>query len=265
VSDRPATDGIDIRAALGVADGSLSGEQRARAVAGLQATAAGRSALEQQELVVRALRAGGPVPSPALRGTVAAQSGAPAAGPRVGGPATSPAASGSARLRGVAHALLRGLRFRPSIAAALELGRRPATEPAPPLLIARPALLARAIDGVAFPNWARADVTPSPPLTWTPTGARGDRLNGRQADTVFYTDGQQRIAYTIIAGDPLDPPPDARQITVAGRRLWLVRDGRRDLVVFTRQGHTCLLAGDVMSRRTLERLATVHGDGRIDH
>jgi len=256
VSDRPATDRSDIRAALGVADGSLSGEQRARALARLQATAGGRRALEQQELVVRALRAGGPLPSPGLRATVAAESAAPARAPRTRWRASSPGASGLASLRGVASAFVRGLRSRPRIAAALELGTRPATAPAPPVLAARPGLLAREIDGVAFPNWARGDVTPSPPLTWTPTGARSDRLNGRHADTVFYTDGRQRIAYTIIAGDPLDPPPDARQITVAGRRLWMVRDGQREVVVFTRQGHTCLLAGRVTSRHHLERLAT---------
>jgi hypothetical protein len=92
VSDRPATDGVDIRAAVSVADGSLSGEQRAWALARLQAAPAGRRALEQQELVVRALRAGGPVPSPGLCGTTAVESAALARAPRPRGRRRSSAA-----------------------------------------------------------------------------------------------------------------------------------------------------------------------------
>jgi len=74
---------------------------------------------------------------------------------------------------------------------------------------------------------------------------------------------EHRIAYTIIADSALDPPTHARQITLAGRRLWELRDGDRDVVVFTRQGHTCVLAGHVISRHTLERLATWRGHGTI--
>jgi hypothetical protein len=59
------------------------------------------------------------------------------------------------------------------------------------------------------------------------------------------------------------PQWGARRITVADRPLWELRDGQRDVVVFTRQGHTCVLAGHVMSRHTLERLATWRGDGSI--
>ena len=104
---------------------------------------------------------------------------------------------------------------------------------------------------------------PEPPHGWTPVGARSDSLGGRRADTVFYEHMDHRIAYTIVAGEALGTPAGARALTIAGRRLWWRRDGPRDVVVFTRQGHTCVLAGHVMSRRTLERLATWRGGGSV--
>jgi hypothetical protein len=266
VSEPTDIDGVDIRAAVGVADGSLSGEQRADAEARLQASAAGRRALEQQQVVLRALRAGGPVPSPALRATLAERS----------------ARSARARYRwlhrpvlvvgalaaalAVAVVLVGGPGSQPSAAAAIELGTRPATAPAPAPVAARPTLLERSVDGVPFPNWAHArDIAPAgmPHTGWPAVGARRDRLDGRQADTVFYQHMNHRVAYTIIAGGALDPPAGARKITVAGRPLWTLRDGHRDVVVFTRNGHTCVVAGNVISRHTLERLATWPADGSI--
>jgi len=263
VSDRTKTTDVDVRAAVSVADGSLSGEQRVRAHARLHATPTGRRALEQQQRVIRALRAGGPVPSPGLRARIDTQSPRPARRHyrRLGWPTL--AVGGLAALLAVAVLLAGGLGSTPSVAAALELGTRPATAPAPPPLAARPTLLARSVDGVAFPNWARARVMPMPPFTWTPVGARSDRLDGRRTQTVFYKHMEHRVAYTIIAGSALDPPAHARRITLAGRHLWELRDGDRDVVVFTRQGHTCVLAGHVRSRHTLERLATWPGHGTI--
>jgi hypothetical protein len=72
-----------------------------------------------------------------------------------------------------------------------------------------------------------------------------------------------RVAYTIVGGDALDPPPGARRVTVAGRPLWALRDDPRDVVVFQRQGKTCILAGHVESTHTLWRLATWRGNGSI--
>jgi hypothetical protein len=263
VSDTPAADGVDIRAAVGVADGSLTGEERARAQARLQATPAGRRALEQQRRALRALRAGGPVASPALRAAIDGRSARPARARYRWLRRPALAVGALAAVLAVAVLLGGGPASEPSVAAALELGMRPATAPAAPPVPARPTRLAHAVDGVAFPNWARARVMPMPPFAWKPVGTRSDRLDGRRADTVFYEHMDHRVAYTIIAGEALDPPAHARQRMVAGRRLWESRDGNRDVVVFTRQGHTCVLAGHVISRRTLERLATWHS-GSLD-
>ena len=264
MNEPPAVNGVDVHVAAAVADGSLTGEQRERAQAQLQATAEGRRALAEQQLVVRALRASGPVASPRLQAALRAHS-ARAARDRFGWPGRPAlAATVLATLLAVAVLLAAGgLRSQPSVAAALEIGMRPMTAPAPPPLAGHPKLLAASIDGIAFPNGARVRVMPMPPFVWKPVGARSDRLDGRRADTVFYQHMSHRVAYTIIAGDPLDPPPYARAITVAGRPLWELRDGHRDVVIFTRHGHTCVLAGHVLSRHTLERLATWRGAGSV--
>jgi hypothetical protein len=265
MSDR-ASDGVDPRAAVGVADGSLTGDERARAQARLEATAEGRRALEQQQRVVRALRAGGPAAPPGLRAAVDAQTARPRR-PRVRGLPRAALAGGLlAALLAVALVVAGGLGRQPTVASALELGTRPATGPAPPPQSSRPTLLAGAVDGVAFPNWALArHIAPrgTPRIGWKPVGARRDEIAGRRTETVFYQHMDHRVAYTIIAGDALDFPPEARKITIAGRPLWALRDGERHVVVFTRHGHTCVLGGNVISRHTLERLATWRADGSI--
>jgi hypothetical protein len=271
---------VDERAAVGIADGSLRGEARARAQAQLDATAPGRRALEEQQRVVSVLRAAAPVVPPGLRAAIRAQSARPRRvrlrldrrPARVGGVAAALAAV--ALLGGVlainpAHRSdqstgsgSRGV----TVMAALAFGSRPATASAPPPLAIRPQLLARAVEGVVFPNWARArEIAPAhmPHTGWKPVGARGDRLDGRRADTVYYQHMTHRVAYTIIAGAALTPPPHAHRIVVAGRPLWTLRDGDRDVVVFTRHGKTCVLAGHVVSPHTLWRLATWRGNGSV--
>jgi hypothetical protein len=255
-------DGVEVRAAVAVADGSLTGAERARAEARLAATPAGRRALAQQQRVVHALRAGGPVPPPTLRAAVHAQSAgqAPSSSARL----IRPAMAGCviATLLAVAALVLGRPDQQPTMAAALELGMRPATESAPPPLASHPTLLLRSVDGVAFPNWAlaRGIAPPGMPRTgWRPVGARHDKIGGRHAETVYYQHMDHRVAYTIIAGDALKPPTHARTTVIAGRTLWEFRDGNRDVVVFTREGRTCVLAGHVISPHTLERLATWRG------
>jgi hypothetical protein len=265
VTDPTDSTDVDIRAAVSIADGSLSGERGAHAQAALNATPGGRRALEQQQRVIRALRAGGPAPSPGLQVRIATQSARPAhrLDRTLGRPTLALGVLATLLAVAVLLAVSGGPKSQPSVAAALELGTRPATAPAPQPLAAHPTLLTRSVDGVAFPNWARAHVMPIAPFTWTPAGARSDRLDGRRTQTVFYTHMEHHIAYTIVAGSALDPPTHARQITLAGHHLWELRDGDRDVVVFTRQGHTCVLAGHVISRDTLERLATWRGQGTI--
>jgi hypothetical protein len=79
------------------------------------------------------------------------------------------------------------------------------------------------IDGLRFPR----------PSAWRPVGVRADVVAGRTTRTVFYARDGRRIAYTIVAGPPLDHV----------RRS--LRDGRRAGLVWVRGGHTCVVSGRV--------------------
>src|SRR4051812_40863305 len=126
-----AVDGVDVRDAGAVADGSLRGKARGRAPARLPAPPDGRRALEAQQCVVRALRAGGPVASPGLQAALRAHSRQPARTRfgRLGRPAL--AVGALVAVLAVAVLLAGGPGSAPSVAAALEIGLRPATAPAP--------------------------------------------------------------------------------------------------------------------------------------
>ncbi len=129
--------------------------------------------------------------------------------------------------------------------------------PAPPPLAGQPQLLAAELDGVRFPDWQRA-------FGWRATGRSSEDLDGRQAETVFYAHEDHQIAYTIVAGEPLPPPPAATHRTVDGVDLALYRaaDGH-EIASFQRQGKTCVLSGHIEHRSTLVKLASWHADGRL--
>lgn len=90
---------------------------------------------------------------------------------------------------------------------------------------------------------------------WLPTGARADLLEGRATATVFWERGGRRIAYTRIAGSPVDVPDDARR---TGRRGILLRaldvDGRA-VVVWEEGGGTSVISAIGIARGALYDLA----------
>ena len=61
--------------------------------------------------------------------------------------------------------------------------------------------------------------------------------------TVFY-EGRRgtRAAYTILGGEPIDVPQDAQRRTVNDIRLATLRADGRQVVVWTRDGHTCVMS-----------------------
>jgi hypothetical protein len=136
------------------------------------------------------------------------------------------------------------------------LGEGPAA-PAPGPLTGHPQLLAADFEGLRFPNWEQE-------FGWKAFGRRSDELDGRRAETVFYEHEEHEIAYTIVDGKPLAPPPGARHRTVDGVDLALYRapDGH-EIVSFQRQGKTCVLSGHVEHRSTMVKLATWHADGSL--
>jgi hypothetical protein len=81
------------------------------------------------------------------------------------------------------------------------------------------------IDGLRFPHYER----------WRAVGARSDEIGGRATRTVFYERDGKRIAYTIVARPALG----------GGGRPRLLKIDGRPVVQWNKDGHTCLVSGDV--------------------
>jgi hypothetical protein len=145
----------------------------------------------------------------------------------------------------------------PTIAAASQLAER-----GPALAAPRPdprndALLRTSVGGVPFPDW-------SDEFPWRASGARRDVLGGREATTVFYDSPHgERLAYTIVAGEPLPRPEGARGITVRGTTFDLLRRPTENVVVWDRGGHTCVMSASVRvpEERLLDLAAWDAGGG----
>ena len=75
--------------------------------------------------------------------------------------------------------------------------RRPGPRPRTAHVARRPE------DGVGFPDWARK-------FGWNATGKRTGEIEGRPATTIYYEKDGKTLAYTIVSGDALDVPDDAR-------------------------------------------------------
>jgi anti-sigma factor RsiW len=143
----------------------------------------------------------------------------------------------------------------PSVADAAALAEKPPTQAAPASVPGTPQLLATRVDDVPFPNYDAK-------FGWKPVGARQDDPSGRGATTVYYEKAGRTIAYTIVSGDALDRPSDARSTTRGGTEYRTVRDGRT-VVTWERDGHTCVLSGTAVRSAELVMLADWRGKGAI--
>ena len=130
-------------------------------------------------------------------------------------------------------------------AAALNTPTRPAPAPDP----RDPELIDARAEGIAFPNYAE-------PWGWEPVGARTDSVHGRRAVTVVYRRGDLGAHYTIVEGEPLSQPEDARGVSAGGRRFSAVRAGGAWVIAWERDGHTCVLASQTVDTAGLLRMAT---------
>jgi hypothetical protein len=145
----------------------------------------------------------------------------------------------------------------PSVVEASELAARAAEAPAPRPVRSEPALLNARADGLAFPNWAEE-------FGWRATGRRVDELDGRRAVTVFYEKEGRRIGYTILSGDPIDPPDEASTANREGVILRGLSAEDRVIVTWPRGGHTCVLSGTDVDAATLLDLAAWNGKGAVE-
>jgi hypothetical protein len=145
----------------------------------------------------------------------------------------------------------------PSVAETAEIASQSPTQPAPAASESEPTLLAASFEGLAYPDWSRE-------FGWRAIGERDDELDGRDTHTVFYeNDEGARIAYTIVAGEPLDPPDDAQPHTIDGVDLDSFEADGAGAVTWLRDGHTCVLAGESVDEATLLKLAAWKGDGAV--
>ncbi len=115
-----------------------------------------------------------------------------------------------------------------------------------------PQLLDEDVEGVAFPNYARR-------FGWQASGVRDDVLDGRRTRTVHYRRGDARVAYTIVAGAPLERPDRER----GGVPLRTFDAEGRTVVTWVRQGHTCVLSSEDASASQLAELALWKGRGAV--
>jgi hypothetical protein len=236
-------------------DGTLPAGRRAEVEARVAASPALSRAVERQGLAVDALRATADTGAPVrLRAHVDRR--------RSGRPARSRTAVGGAIAAAAALALVVLLVLPstfsggPSVADAAALAQKPPTGPAPPGVPGRPQLLLARVGDVPFPDYAAK-------FGWKPVGVRVDAPAGRPATTVFYEKGRRRIAYTIVSGDALDPPSDARSITRDGVEYHAFRHDGRPVVTWERGGHTCVLSGTAVPAPELVALANWRGKGAI--
>lgn len=244
--DLPERDRRDLAA---LADGRLDDARAAALEARIRSEPALAAAFtRQREAKFAVARAAAAVEAPTrLRAKVAAERHKRAPRARRAGFAI---AAGS--LAAVLLALALALPSGPTVVQAATVATRPATEPAPGP--GAPKLLDRRAAGLPFPDW-------SVKFGWRPTGARTDELDGRRLVTVFYAKGEREVAYTVVAGAPLDPP-DGSDAVVEGTRLLTFVAGGRTAVTWERGGHTCVLSGTV-DGATLRALAAWKGQGAV--
>jgi hypothetical protein len=144
----------------------------------------------------------------------------------------------------------------PSLRQAAALTLQPATAAAPPQSRAQRGELAAAVDGVSFPYWEEN-------LGWRSTGARADRVGGRQVTTVFYADGAGRqVGYAIVAGLSAPRVSGGEIVWRAGTPYRLLREDGAAVVTWLRAGHMCVVSGRGVNAATLLRLASWRGQER---
>jgi hypothetical protein len=238
-----------------LADGSLAPERRERALERMRGSSELRAALAEQRRAVE-LMAAVDVRAPAsLHRRIEGMARAPRrkrtlATPRIGFAAAAAAALAAGAIAiGLSGGRSSGL----SVQRAAALTLSPATMLAPAESTAHRTQLDASVGGVPFPYWEEH-------FGWRSSGARSDRLSGRDVTTVFYANAEgRRIGYAIVSG--------RAPATNGGTVVWrwgvsyrLLNQGGATVVTWQRGGHLCVVAGRNVSVRTLLSLASWGGE-----
>jgi hypothetical protein len=237
-----------------LADGSLTAERSACALARVRDSSELRAALAEQRRAIE-LTAAVDVQAPAslhrrVEAMVPSRRARGLATRRIGFAAAAAAALAAGA---VAIGLSGGGSSGLSVQGAAALTLSHATMPAPAESTTHRAQLDASVGGIPFPYWEER-------FGWRGSGARSDRLAGRAVTTVFYSDTKgRRIGYTIVSGRA----PATHGGTLIRRwgvpyRL-LSHDGAT-VVTWQRGGHLCVVSGRGVSARTLLHLASWSGE-----
>jgi hypothetical protein len=259
MSGDSAENGLDERTQrelAALADGSLRGEPRRALEARLADSPELRDALARQRSAVAALQ-GLDIPAPeSLRRRIETERSRSRTRLRAPRLAFGGALAGAAAAILLALLLVSSGGGGPTVAEAARLAKLPATQASVSVDPANRKVLVAAVDGVQFPNLHANFV-------WKQAGERSDRLDGRSTRTVYYSRDEQRIGYTILAGDPIDPPAGARTRIQNGVRLNTATEGGQAIVTWQRGGRTCVLSGHGVSAKDLREVASWKGDGAV--
>jgi hypothetical protein len=144
----------------------------------------------------------------------------------------------------------------PTLSEAAAYTLRPAAGPAPGHSF--DGALDLNVDGVPYPYW-------QDDFGWKATGSRVDKVDGRQATTVFYRKGNLRIGYTIVTGKPVNVPGSAKVTVIKGTRFRSVPYKGAVVVTWERRNHSCILSGVNMSREKLLKLASWGDSGSLPY
>jgi anti-sigma factor RsiW len=135
----------------------------------------------------------------------------------------------------------------PSVSDAAALAARGPVQAAPTPDPAQPAALSQNVGDVYFPNWTTS-------FGWRAVGARTDKLDGRDAVTVYYDWKGKRIAYTIVGASDLTQSA-AHRTWLNGTELRTLTQDGRVVVAWRRAGDTCVLSGSGVKAAELQKLA----------
>jgi len=250
----------DLAELAALADGSLSPERRAAVEARVAASPRLQALLAEQSRVVEATRRLADTAPDELRARIvdATQPSRRARRRRLGGLAAGLAAAAAAVAVIAGSGGGPGRPTAPPLLAAVRVASRPPALPAPVPYRDHPVLLRLEVQGLPYPNW-------EPKFGWRAVGARRDRVAGRGATTLFYKKARWRIAYTILSRPPLPMPRDAWTTARGGVQLRSFVLGRRVVVTWHRNGHTCVLSGTGVARRTLLALGSWRAGGAIPY
>ena len=140
-------------------------------------------------------------------------------------------------------ALVGGGTAAPTLAQVAALSGRGPAGPAPAAQTSGSTVLTADVQGLHFPNWQDSG-------GWRSSGQRTDTVSGRGVVTVFYTRDHVTLAYSIVS------TPVLKGSTAGGGDPYVTwREHGREVVIWTDQGHTCVLSGAGVSAQTLWNLA----------